>query len=342
MRPSSLQRNARRRSGRHLLVGVLLGSMFSASLLGLSAQEPPAKLEKILEGHDGPVYSVAYTPDGKTLVSGGHDKTVRVWNLATGRNVKTLQGFKGRVLRVAAVPPLKKGQSVFLLLAGTSDSADQVIGFDSKSWNRLIRLPAYGHGIHGLGVSRNGRILAVTGGNAEVTILDLTLGRKLGAIDALENSRAVAVSPDGKMVAYSSSENTFRSHDLAKGRPLNRFAGHTGEVTALAFSPDGKLLASGSNDTTLRIWDTARAEVIRTYKGHTGRLNSVAFTSNGKKVLTAGEDGHLFEWTVEGLEKPKPLKGHKKAVLWATCSPDGKSYASGGADGFVCVWRATD
>ena len=101
------------------------------------------------------------------------------------------------------------------------------------------------------------------------------LGHSLGVT-------SVAFSPDGKLLASGSADNSIKLWNVASGRELRTLSGHTAPVSSVAFSPDGKVLASGSWDTTIKLWDVASGRELRTLTGHTDKVNSVAFSPDGQ------------------------------------------------------------
>ena len=152
---------------------------------------------------------------------------------------------------------------------------------------------------------------------------------------------AVAFSPDGKMVASASSDNTVRLWDAATGAALQTLKGHWDSVNAVVFSPDGKMAASASDDCTVQLSDAATGAALRTLKGHRGIVNAVAFSPDGKMVASASGDPTVRLWDVATVAVLQTLEGHGGRVNAVAFSPDGKMVASALGDHTVRLWDAT-
>jgi WD40 repeat protein len=152
--------------------------------------------------------------------------------------------------------------------------------------------------------------------------------------------RAVAFSPDGKMVASGSDDGTVRLWDAATGTERRALKGHSDWVWAVAFSPDGKMVASGSGDETVRLWDAATSTERRALKGHSDSVWAVAFSPDGKMVASGSGDKTVRLWDAATGTERRALKGHSGWVWAVAFSPDGKMVASGSGDKTVRLWDA--
>ena len=198
----------------------------------------------------GQISSLAFAPDGRLLASGSLDKTIRLWDVATGQLVRTLEGHTNSVWSVAFSPDGR-------LLASAAE--DQTIRLWDVQTGQLLRiLEGHTEEIWDVAFSPDGRLLASGSLDNTIRLWDAASGQLVRTLEGHTNSvRSVAFSPDGRLLASGSDDSTVRLWDVQTGRLLRTLEGHTTRVNIVAFAPDGRLLASGSVDGTIRLWGVA-------------------------------------------------------------------------------------
>jgi eukaryotic-like serine/threonine-protein kinase len=228
------------------------------------------KVDAVLElkGHTDWVNRVLFMPDGKHLLTAGRDKTLRIWDSASGKEVRLIKDLQVGAVALALSPD-------GLLLATTAGK-----------WNKEKQ-----HFIGEISLfdARTGKLARTIQGHAE----------PIGA---------VAFHPTAKQLATASNDGTLKVWDSAAGKEVHSLKGHTGPVTCVVYSADGKLLVSGGEDKTVRIWDAADGKEIKTLKGPARAISSLTFSRDGKYLAAASLDGTVTLWDAVEWKELRVLK----------------------------------
>jgi WD40 repeat protein len=338
-----------------------------------------AELERELAGHQDWVQSVAWggaAGSDALLASGSDDRTARIWEAGTGRELHRL-AHQDLVLAVAWSPG---GE----MLASAAE--DRIVRlWDARTGREERRALGHGGRVPGLAWSPDGKALAT--GSSDRTV-------RLWTVPALQETRrfpceehwvsGLAFAPDGATLAAAAHDRTARLWDMRTGRELQRFRqpgerlwgiafrpdgwtlagacedgtvalwstvepdsthlegrrlkGHTGRVLAVAWSPDGTALASGSADRTVRLWNAADGRELHRLTGATSGIRSVAWSPDGTALAGASGDAALRLWDAATGREIQRLSGHQSNALAVAWSPGGASLAAGCIDGALVCW----
>ncbi len=236
----------------------------------------------------GWVRSVTFSPDSRALASGSDNTLVTLWDVATGDEIRSLNGLKGQAWCV------KFSRDGKLLAAGSTDGTVMLWDVDTGELRRTLQ--GNQRCVYEIAFSADGKTLASSSDDGTAILWDVGTGearqRLRGHTDRV---RSVAIAPDGQTVATGSMDCTVKLWNAGNGEEQATLEGHTSEVTTLAFSPHGTTLASGSADSTVRLWDIASHQ-SRTLKGHGAVVWSVAFSPDGATLASGSYDRSVKLW----------------------------------------------
>jgi WD40 repeat protein len=292
---------------------------------------------RALSAHGTSVVGVAYSPDGRIIASAARWGATKLWDPATGREIRSLGGAGP-----FATHPLNR--VIFSPDGRTVISSFELI--NAALWDvatgRQVKSLDFGTGVWDATLSPDGRTLACACGNSEnlIKFWDVAAGREIGTLSG-HSARvaAVAYSPDGRTLASAAEDKTVRLWDVASRKGIRTVTGHTDQVTAVAFRPDGKQLASAGWDQTIRVWDVASGEAIETlvFQGTDARL---AYSPDGRTLAHSDKNGIIRIRDLVTKQEILTLDGRHGPLNGLAFRPDARQLAAAAPDGTVLLWDA--
>jgi WD40 repeat protein len=303
--------------------------------------ETGALIGKPVIGDYGIVRSLAFTPDGRRVVTGSDDKTVQLWDASTSQPISGPLAFQSAVWQVAFT---RDGDSI----VAVSGDAVQMLNADPDAHlpvetggSKVAALGPYDR--FGLETSADTPQIVVVRDNA-FHRLNADTGAQTGVVvsDALRSMDNAESSRDNRWLAIVGNDNVIRVVDASNGQFVGKpLTGHTDRINDLEFSPDGKTLATASDDNTVRMWDWRKGEQIgKSLTGHEYGVETVTFSDDGTHLFSRGFDS---VWIWDMTKQPptgKQVGGPNNPVTFTamTVSRNGRYVATGSDRGGIQQW----
>jgi len=278
------------------------------------------------------IYSVAFSPEGKRVVSGG--RTIDVWDVATGQRSKTID-YGGTIRDVTFSPDGRQ------IASSSWDHTARV--WDIESGDELATLEGHRAGVMCIAYSPDGTMIATGDKDSTIKLWRVSTGKNLATFYGHSAAYvwSVAFSPDNRRLVSGGSDGTVRVWDVMnEGKPTT-LRGHGGDVTSVVFTPDGRNIVSGSYDLCVKLWNPAIRRGRTIVPTHAGWVLTIAFSPDGKYVFSGSQIGLIKKFDVATASEVTTMHGHTGEVKCVACGPEGGRVVSAGADFRIVLWDGT-
>jgi len=284
-----------------------------------------------LKGHTDDLRCFSLSPDGNYLLSGGDDKTLRLWDLKVGKCCRTIS-IHNKAITCNAITP--DGN---FAISGSLDCTISIL--DLSNGKCLHTLRGHEKGIKDLVITPDGKYL-ISACSRCLILWDIPAGQQMNSFKVYsKNMNTIALSPDGKFLIAAGRDRRIDLWDINRQKWILVMSGHGASVYKIGITPDGLNAVSASSDHTLRLWELSTGKCLNTMKGHNSCVNTFSITPDGRFIISAGDDNDIIVWKRDRGKMIRKLKGHRGAVKDLCVTPDGRFIMSRSIDKTLRIWN---
>jgi WD40 repeat protein len=305
--------------------------------LPLGAGEKTGKPDIVFKGHTDAVYAVAFSPDGKYLITASFDHTLKLWETATGKEVKTYGGATGHAKQVISVAFNQDGSMI------ASGSTDNTLKVWDVPVNAPIRSLRSSDSVQAVALSPDGLKLAIGGKDGSLKLVAPADFKELvkfqtghqGAITSL------AFSANGQLLASVGVDHTLRYWNVANGQLVATVGAHMAGVNAVAVNPNNTAVYTVGGDGYLKFWSLP-SPPSKTLPGHGAPIRALAMTADNTAFYTGSDDRTVRHFTIAGAKEVRSLAGPQSGITSVATHPTNAFIAAGTLDSRVFLWNNSD
>jgi WD40 repeat protein len=291
----------------------------------------PKTGEMVRELNEPWVHAMSFSPSGETLLFGGYQRVIKLWNFRLNKETGRLDGHKATVKAIVVSPDAST------IISGSQDGA--IYLWDMNNKRKVAELPGHIDEVNALAYyadKENNGFLASAGSDRVIIVWNMETNTAKLKFDAGCGVYALAVSADGKTLYSAGDDYLIRRWDVASGKQTGTFKGHDGIIVSLILQ--GDTIVSGALDKTIRFWNAKTTEQLHSLPRRQGDCDALAMTKNGAFLATAGLNNTIRIFETANLKEVIPAPGIQSGLAGLVLSPDNTRLASVSAEGRIYVW----
>lgn len=306
--------------------------------LPLDAGEKVGKPDVTFKGHSDAVFAVAYSPDGKFLVTASFDNTLKLWEAATGKEIRTYGGTTGHTKQVICVAFSQDGTMI------ASGSTDNTL----KTWDVPVSTPIRSlktnDASQAVALSPDGLKLAIGGKDGSLKLVSPVEFKELAKFEAGHQGAVTGLSFTGNSAILASVgvDRTLRYWEVASGKLLATIGAHTGSANAVVANPNNTAVYTVGDDGNLKFWALPAPPLPKTLPGHGAPIRALAMTADNTAYYTGSDDRTVRHFTIAGGKEVRALTGPMNGIASVATHPANTMIAAGTLDSQVYVWNNAD